>query len=142
MQHLLLQFIQKQTTIHDSQPARHLERLHFPADNPISRRNMQFPADKKRIAWVHANRGAINGGVACVCAKWRVFAHFVRFCAFFVRFLCVFFVPKWPAEKRKFAHNRAKNVQKALFCNTPFSYTHFCVSPNCRRVSRLKNRER
>ena len=52
-----------------------------------------------------------------------------RFCAF-LRVSVRFFVPEWHAEKRKFAHNRAKNnVQKALLCNTPFSYTPFCVSP-------------
>ena len=52
-----------------------------------------------------------------------------RFCAF----LCVsvrFFLPKWPAEKRKIVHNRANMCKKALLCNTPFSYTPFCVSQN------------
>ena len=76
------------------------------------------------LNWVHANGGIINGGVACVCAEWRVFAHFCAFLHFFVHFC----VPKWPAEKRKFAHNRAKMCKKALLCNTPFSYTPFSVS--------------
>ena len=40
--------------------------------------------------WVHANGGIINGGVACVCAKWRVFVHFCAVFAHFCAFLCVF----------------------------------------------------
>ena len=92
--------------------------------------------------WVHANGGIIiNGGVACVCAKWRVFAHFCVFLRIFVRFFVRFFVPKWHAEKHKFEHNRAKICKylKALLCNTPFSYTPFCVSPkHAERVSGVR----
>ena len=43
---------------------------------------------------------------------------FVRFCAF----LCVyvlFVVPKWHAEKRKFAHNRAKMCKKRFYAIPP-----------------------
>ena len=58
--------------------------------------------------WVHANGGITNGGVACVCAKWRVLVHFCTFLRFSVRF----FLPKLTAEKCKFAHNRAKNMRK------------------------------
>ena len=32
---------------------------------------------------VHANDGVLTGGHACICAKWRVFAYFVRFSVYF-----------------------------------------------------------
>ena len=70
--------------------------------------------------WVHANGGIING-VACVCAKWRVFVHF---CAFLRFFLCVsvfFLLPRWAKKKTQIFAEFCKNVQKALLCNTPFS---------------------
>ena len=35
------------------------------------------------------NGGIINGGVACVCAKWRVVVHFWRVFVLFGAFLCV-----------------------------------------------------
>ena len=79
----------------------------------------EIPSSDVSFFWVHANGGIINGVVACVCAKWRVFAHFCMF----LRFLCVsvrFFVPKWPAEKRKFAHNRAKMCKKRFYAMPPF----------------------
>ena len=81
---------------------------------------LRWPGDSQReVCWVYANGGIINGGVACVCAKWRVFVHFARFCAF----LCVsvrFFLPKWPAEKREFAHNRAKMCKKRFYAIPPW----------------------
>ena len=49
-----------------------------------------------------------------------------RFCAFlrvfFFAFLCIsvlFFLPKWPAEKRNFAHNRAKMCKKRFYAIPP-----------------------
>ena len=63
---------------------------------------------------------------------------FARFCAF----LCVslrFPLPKWAVKKREFAQNSEKNVQKVLLCNTPFSYTPFCVSP--RKGNQLPRRD-
>ena len=68
------------------------------------------------FSWVRANGGIINGGVACVCAKWRVFVHFCAFLRFSVRF---FLLPKWPAEKRKIAHNRAKMCKKRFYAIPP-----------------------
>ena len=79
--------------------------------------------------WVHANGGITNGGVACVGAKWRVFVHFCAFLRFFVRF-CAFFPAKLGFKKAQISAEFCKNVQKALLCNTPFSYTPFCVSPS------------
>ena len=79
--------------------------------------------------WVHANGGIINGGVACVGAEWRVFVHFSRFGAF----LCVsvrFFLPKWPAKKRKFAHNPAKMCKKRFYAVPPLVIPPFA----CHRV--------
>ena len=50
-----------------------------------------------------------NGAFLCI---------FVRFCAF----LCVsarFFIPKWAAEKRKFAQNAAKLCKKRFYAISP-----------------------
>ena len=88
-----------------------------------SRRHLQ-----RVLTWVHANGGIINGGVACVCAKWCAFVHFCAFLRFFVRF-CAFFPTKRACKKAQICAEFWKNVQKALLCNTPFSYTPFCVSP-------------
>ena len=77
------------------------------------------------LFWVHANGGIINGGVACVCAKWRVFE---QICAF-LRFLVPFFMPKSPVEKHNFAQSCAKMRKKRFYAIPPFSYTPFCVSP-------------
>ena len=86
------------------------------------------------IFCVHAN-GGINGGVACVCAKWRVSVHFCAFLCFFVRY-CAFFATKMACKKAQIiCAEFCKNVQEALLCNTPFSYTPFCVSPNFRGQS-------
>ena len=55
---------------------------------------------------------------------------FVRFCAFW----CVsvrFFLPKWPAEKRKFAHNRAKMCKKRFYAIPPLVIPPFA----CHRIS-------
>ena len=51
--------------------------------------------------WVHANGGIINGGVACVCAKLRVFVHSCAFLRFFVRF-CAFSPAKMACRKAQF----------------------------------------
>ena len=73
--------------------------------------------------WVHA----LTGVLPCVCVKWRIFVHVCAFkFALFCTFVCIsvlFFLPKWPAEKRKIAQKFCKNVDTALLCNTPFSYT-------------------
>ena len=45
----------------------------------IRKNRLMFVRWRASLNWVHANRGIINGGVACVSAKWRVF---VRFCVF------------------------------------------------------------
>ena len=74
---------------------------------------------------VHANGGIINGGVACVCAKWRVPVHFCAFWRIFVRFI----LPKWPAKKRKLAHNSAKMCKKRFYAIPPLVIPPFCVSP-------------
>ena len=79
--------------------------------------------------WVHANGGIINGGVACVCAKWCVFAHFCAFLCVSVRF----FLPKRPAEKRKFAHNRAKMCKKRFYAIPPLVIPPFA----CHRKTTL-----
>ena len=47
---------------------------------------------------------------------------FLRIFARFGTFLCIsvhFFLPKWPAEKRKFAHNRAKMCKKRFYAIPP-----------------------
>ena len=56
-----------------------------------------------------------------------------RFCALlpvalFYAFL--FFSYQMGCKKAQICAEFCKNVQKALLCNTPFSYTPFCVSPN------------
>ena len=58
------------------------------------------------LTWVHVNGGVINGGVACVRARWRVLCVFA---CFLVRF-CAFFPTEMACKKRR----------KALLCNTPF----------------------
>ena len=50
--------------------------------------------------------------MACFCACLCVFA-------FFCAFLCFFFLSKWPAEKRKSAHNRARMCKKKCFSAIP-----------------------
>ena len=60
-----------------------------------------------------------NGAFLCI---------FARFLHFFVRF-CAFFPAKMACIKAQICTEACKNVQKALLCNTPFSYTPFCVSP-------------
>ena len=50
------------------------------------------------VCWVHANGGIINGGVACVCAKWSIFVHVCAFVRFFMRF-CAFFPVKMACRK-------------------------------------------
>ena len=85
--------------------------------------------DKCCNTWVHANGGISSAGVACVCV------HFRAFCTFLVRF-CAFFSCQNGLQKNVICLEFCKNVQKALLCNTPFSYTPFCVSPKypCRTV--------
>ena len=81
--------------------------------------------------WVHANGGIINGGVACVGTEWRVFVCIFRvFCAFFVRF----FLPKWPAKKRKFAHNPANMCKKRFYAIPPLVIPPFaCHRPKIKK---------
>ena len=47
---------------------------------------------------VHANGGIINGGVACVCAKWRVLVYVCAFVFFFWCF-CAFLSTKMGCKK-------------------------------------------
>ena len=61
------------------------------------------------------------------CAFLRVFA---RFCAFWCVSVC-FLVPKWPAEKRKFAHNRAKMCKKRFFAIPPLVIPPFACHRHC-----------
>ena len=82
----------------------------------------------KHDFWVHANGGIINGRVACVCATWRVFCAFLCVFALFHAFLRVL-PAKTACKKAQLGAEFCKNVQKALLCNTPFSYTPFGVSP-------------
>ena len=64
------------------------------------------------VTWVHANGGIMNGGVACACAKWRVFAHFCAFlCVSSVRYV----LPKWAAKKREVAQNSAKHAKNVFY---------------------------
>ena len=49
---------------------------------------------------VHANGAFSDGGVACVCAKWRVFVHFCAFLRFLLRF-CAFFPTKMGCKKKR-----------------------------------------
>ena len=51
----------------------------------------------------------------------RLFARFF-FCAL------RFFMPRWLAEKRKFAHNRVKMCKQRFYAK-PLRYTPFCTSP-------------
>ena len=63
--------------------------------------------------------------VARFCESLRVSAHF----------LCVsvrFFLPKWPAEKRKIAHNRAKMCKKRFYAIPPLVIPPFA----CHRVNK------
>ena len=59
--------------------------------------------------------------MARFCAFFRVWRFFVRF--------CVFSPAKMACRKAQICALLCKIVQKALLCNTPFSYTPFCVSP-------------
>ena len=72
--------------------------------------------------------GIINGGVACVCTKWLAFMHLCAFLRSFVRF-CAFFPTKMGCRKAQIFAEFCEIVPKTLLCNTPFSYTPFCVSP-------------
>ena len=69
--------------------------------------------------WVHANGGIINGGVACVCTKWRVFVHFCAFLRFCVCVSARISLPQWAAEKHKFAQNSAKLCKKRFYAIPP-----------------------
>ena len=60
--------------------------------------------------------------------KMALFVHFCAFLHFFVRF-CTFLPTKMGCKKAQIRAEFCKNVQKVLLCNTPFSYTPFCVSP-------------
>ena len=68
--------------------------------------------------WVHANGGIINGGVACICAKWRVFVHFCAFLRFFVRF-CAFFPTKMGCKKASNLRRILQKCAKSAFMQYP-----------------------
>ena len=64
---------------------------------------------------MHANGGIINGGVACVCAKWCVFVHF---CACLRFFLCISVRLSYQdglQKSAKFAQNFAKCAKKRFY---------------------------
>ena len=66
-----------------------------------------------------------------LCKMARL-VHFCAFLRFVVRF-CVLkiFLPKWPAEKRKFTHNRAKMCKKRFYAIPPLVIPPFA----CHRFS-------
>ena len=74
---------------------------------------------RNAFLWVRANEGVTNGGVAYVCAKWRVFCALLRVFAFFLCVSARFFLPKWAAKKRKFAQNSAKMHKKRFYAIPP-----------------------
>ena len=71
-----------------------------PPEGPFTedRSTRESHPDHGRVFWVHANGGIINGGVACVCAKGRVFVQLCAFLRFFVRF-CAFCPAKMACRK-------------------------------------------
>ena len=91
---------------------------------PFESPHLDFP----EIIWVHANGGIINGGVACVCAKWCVFVYFCAFLRFFVRF-CAFFSYQNGLQKSANWRIIVQKYAKGVFMQDPFSYTPFCMSP-------------
>ena len=74
------------------------------------------------ICLAHAKGGIRNGGVACVCAKGRVFVHICAFGVFFVRF-GVFSRDDMTCRTTQIRTELWKNLQQALSCNTPLSHT-------------------
>ena len=92
---------------------------------------------------MHANGGIIKGGVACVCAEWRVFVNycaflhsFVRFCAFldsFVHFCAFFSYQNGLQKERKFAQNSAKMSKKRFYAIPPLVIPPFA----CHRAQQL-----
>ena len=89
------------------------------------------PAGTPKVSPKQGER-IINEGVACVCAKWC--GAFLCIFAWFCIVLCVsvFFATKMGGKKAQICAEFCKHVQKALLCNTPFSYNPFkriCVSP-------------
>ena len=77
--------------------------------------------------WVHTNGGIITGVLHASVQMVR-FCAFCAFLRFFVRF-CAFFPAKMACRRAQIRAELCKTAQKALLCNTPFSYTPFCVSP-------------
>ena len=67
---------------------------------------------------VHANGGIVNGGVACVGAEWRVFAHFCAFLCFFVRF-CAFFSCQNGLQKSANLRRILQKCAKSAFMQYP-----------------------
>ena len=61
----------------------------------------------------------------CKVARFCAFCTFLRF--FFGAFRCVF-PAKMVCRKVQICAELCKKTQKALLCNTPFSYTPYCVS--------------
>ena len=117
--------------LHVSLRAQRLKKSRSSSRIEVFKRDWKFQASHapSPIFWVHANGGIINGGTACVGAKWRVFVHFASFCVF----LCVsvrFILPKWPAKKRKFAQNPAKMCKKRFYAVPPLVIPPFA----CHRI--------
>ena len=73
---------------------------------------------KPHIFWVHANGGIINGGVACICAKWCAFMHFCAVLRFFVRF-CAFFFCQNGQQKSANLHIIVQKCAKTAFMQYP-----------------------
>ena len=70
------------------------------------------------LVWVHANGVIVNGGVACVGAKWRIFVHFCAFLRFFACF-CALFPAKMACKKAQICTESCKNVLKNVFTQYP-----------------------
>ena len=93
----------------------------------------------RKFSWVHANWGIVDGGVACVCAKWRVFAHLCALLCVSVSFSC-----QNGLEKSANLRIILQKCAKALYAIPPlvippFACHRFFLTPG---VGRDKNAER
>ena len=93
---------------------------------------------KASSGWGHANRGIINGVVAC----------FVRFCAFLCVSVLFFPTQKWPAKNTKLRRILQKCAKKRFYATPPLVSPPFplvtppfCVSPTYLRAPWHRNRK-
>ena len=77
---------------------------------------------------MHANGGTINRGIACVRAKWLVFARFytLKLLELLNVLLCFSFLTTWPDEKAQIRAELSKDVKKE-FCVTPTFIIHLLL---------------